>query len=150
MLDAVEVGADLGGQNIFGHGLFDHVLIQVGHQVLGFEIEVDGFSFLRRVVTESLSAAWGMTMGVASLTLPPNFLARKSPSSFSSSFGSGIFSLCSFMFNSVTVHLWNAIFISKTGVHRLGRLQTTIRPLLAGACRQTRGLIFLKRYLSLR
>jgi len=41
MLDPVEVGADLGGEDGLGLVLLDHVLIQVRLQLLGLHIELD-------------------------------------------------------------------------------------------------------------
>jgi hypothetical protein len=41
-LDPVEMGADLGGQDFFGVILFDQVLIEVGLELLGFHVEMNG------------------------------------------------------------------------------------------------------------
>ncbi len=45
--DAVEVGADLGRQDRLGLILPHHELVEVGDQLLGLEVEVDGFLFAR-------------------------------------------------------------------------------------------------------
>ena len=63
----------------------------------GFKSKLIFFSFLGGSSTFSAATSWGITSGDTILTLPPNFLDKKSPISFSISFGSGIFSLRSFM-----------------------------------------------------
>ena len=48
MFDSIEMGTDFCGQYGLGLILFDNVLIQIGYELLGFEIKIDGFPFMRR------------------------------------------------------------------------------------------------------
>ena len=48
--DAVEMGADFGCQNGFGIILFDHILVQIGHKLFRFEVEVKRFFLFKRLV----------------------------------------------------------------------------------------------------
>ena len=40
-LDAIEMGADLGGQDGLGRFLADDVAVQISDQIFGFEVEID-------------------------------------------------------------------------------------------------------------
>jgi hypothetical protein len=96
--NAIEMGTNFCGQNRLGAVLFNDELIQVSDKLLGFKVKIDFFLLAGRcfdlALTLSTAPSWGKIMGVTILTLSPNFLDKNSPISFSSSLGSGIFSLC--------------------------------------------------------